>query len=248
MAKAPSFSFYAQDFLMGVMHMDMTDRGRYITLLAYQWDKGNIPKKRVGILLGFEWVSASEQLREKFQEKDDYIFNERLEKEREKRQKFIEKQRANGAKGGRPRKGKTQKKPKRNPTLNSGLTQKKPLEDEIEKENRKNKRGSGGKTKTAKIEYPFSSEKFMQAWEDWLDYKRDELGFKFKTNKSKQAALNKLKRDSENDESTAMIMIERSIANGWKGLFPLSNELKVVKNGRTSVGKEPKKGRSVGSF
>jgi uncharacterized protein YdaU (DUF1376 family) len=122
--KDPAFPLYAQDFLMGTMFMELADVGRYIKLLAFQWDNFNIPKKRLGLLVGLSWENFSPDLREKFSEFEDYILNIRLEEEREKRKQFKDKQAVNGKKGGRPK----------NPSLLSGLTQKNPLEDENEYE------------------------------------------------------------------------------------------------------------------
>lgn len=131
--KDPAFPFYAQDFLTGVMHFNMAERGIYITLLSYQWAHGKIPKKRLGFILGSNWETCWEAVSEKFVEKGDFLTNVRLEEEREKRAQFKEKQRENGKKGGR--------KPKQNPTatqtISQAQSQKKPLdnEDEYEKEN-----------------------------------------------------------------------------------------------------------------
>ncbi len=54
------------------------------------------------------------KLLSKFTKRNCKLFNERLERERTKQIKYYEKQRENGKKGGRPRK---------NPLVNSGLTQ-----------------------------------------------------------------------------------------------------------------------------
>lgn len=132
MSKDPAFPFYAQDFLTGVMHLTMEERGQYITLLAYQWAHYEIPKKRLGLVVGLSWESLSDEIREKFTETDETVYNERLEYEREKRAIFKGKQAENGKKGGRP------KKPKQNPNEtqieSQTISQKKPLESENEKE------------------------------------------------------------------------------------------------------------------
>ena len=73
--------------------------------------------------MGYDWDNLSDELRSKFDDFGEYILNERLENEREKKQKFLKKQFKNGKKGGRPKKnnssktientkGKTQEKPK----------------------------------------------------------------------------------------------------------------------------------------
>lgn len=127
--KAPSFQFYAQDFLTGIMYLTNEEVGIYIKMLAKQWTDKKIPKKRLGLFVGLEWDSFSLELKGKFIDKGEYIINERLEIEREKKEKFFERQSINGKKGGRPKINK--------PKLNPNVTQKKPLEDEDEKENEK---------------------------------------------------------------------------------------------------------------
>lgn len=128
---APAFQFYAQDFLTGVMYLTNEEIGMYIKMLAKQWTDEKIPKKRLGLLVGCEWDSMSDELREKFKDQGDYIVNTRLELERDKKISFVKKQSENGSKGGRPRKD---KKPKLNPNETQQQSQKKPLEDEDEEE------------------------------------------------------------------------------------------------------------------
>jgi len=216
--KAPSFQFYAQDFLTGVVYLTNEEIGIYIKMLCKQWTDGKIPKKRLGLLVGYEWDNLSDELKGKFTENGGFVFNERLEKEREKREIFMEKQRLNGKKGGRPNKGKTQKKPKRNPTVNPKKTQKKPLEDED---------GSiviEDKEVVKEIIYPFESDFFMDQWEHWKTFKKKEFNFKYKSIQSEQASLSELAKLSNNNEQNAIGIIHQSMANGWRGFFELKNK------------------------
>tara|TARA_R110000824_G_scaffold234860_3_gene423541 strand:+ start:1782 stop:2495 length:714 start_codon:yes stop_codon:yes gene_type:complete len=106
MSKAPAFQFYAQDFLSGVMDLTMDERGLYITLLARQWtifDEKGIPKKRLALLVGFEWDNLPEMIKEKFVDNGDYFFNSRLMESFKQLKSYKEKQRLNGQKGGRPK-------------------------------------------------------------------------------------------------------------------------------------------------
>lgn len=126
--KAPAFQFYAQDFLTGVMYLTNEEIGIYIKMLAKQWTDEKIPKKRLGFLVGCEWEKLSIELKNKFEDKGEYIVNKRLEEEREKKMKFLKKQSLNGKKGGRGLKKGNNKNPNE--------SQIKPLEeeDEIEEE------------------------------------------------------------------------------------------------------------------
>src|SRR5690606_22986762 len=131
-----------------------------------------------GLLVGLDWDNMSEELRSKFTDKGDFIMNERLENEREKRQKYIQKQSENGKKGGRPRKNITSKttenieditRIKPNPLENEkpNKSQKKHLEDrrlktEVGKGKGKGKRGAGEKTD---LIIPWDTETFKAQWE-----------------------------------------------------------------------------------
>ena len=124
--KAPSFQFYAQDFLTGVIYLTNEEIGIYIKMLAKQWTDGSIPKKRLGFLVGYEWENFSDELKSKFVDMGETLINKRLEIERDKKIKFLEKQKRNGEKGGRP--------PKSLNPNNPNKSQKKPLEEEYEEE------------------------------------------------------------------------------------------------------------------
>src|SRR5690606_35101371 len=104
MKEAPSFSLYAEDFLTGVMYLTNDEIGMYIKMLCKQWTDKRIPKKRLGLLVGMDWSKMSDELKSKFDDKGEYIVNARLEKERDRKEKFLEKQRQNGKLGGRPKK------------------------------------------------------------------------------------------------------------------------------------------------
>ena len=127
--KDPAIVFYTSDFMVGVSNLTMEERGQYITLLCLQHQLGHLSKKMIHLNV----PNISEDVMKKFiQDEDGNYFNVRLQYEIEKRSKFIEHQRENGKKGGRPKKkenpNKTQKKPNSKP-------KQKPLEDEDDNEN-----------------------------------------------------------------------------------------------------------------
>ena len=71
--------------------------------------------------------------------------------------------------------------------------------------------------------FPFESEDFKTAWNNWLAYKKTEYNFKYKSLQSQQGALKKLSELAKN-ENEAIKIIYESVANGWKGFFKLKNE------------------------
>ena len=203
----PAFQFYPQDFLTGVMYLTMEERGLYITLLSIQWSKNVIPKKRLALILGMEWENVPELIKEKFIDKGDHLINERLFNVSEDRKTYVEKQRLNGQKGGRP---KTQTKAKKR----SSLKMKMKIEDEIE---------------NIDIVYPYLNDEFIQIWNQFKIYKQTEFNFKFKSTQSEQAALSKLPSEMDNVDH-AIQSIKNTMANGWKGIFPDKQNNNGTKN------------------
>lgn len=70
-----------------------------------------------------------------------------------------------------------------------------------------------------KIIFPFDSKEFLSAWNDWKEYKKKEHRFNFKSEISENAALNDLKKISDDNEQRAIELINQAIAKGWKGIF-----------------------------
>jgi uncharacterized protein YdaU (DUF1376 family) len=132
MAKAPYFHFYYEDFLSGVKYFNTEEIGAYILLLIYQWEFNYvvIDEKSIKKITKIS-KKKCEKVLEKFIETSPGKFqNLRLEIEREKYVKFINKQCSNGSKGGRPSKNEnpkeTQKKPNNNPDINPDINPEKP--------------------------------------------------------------------------------------------------------------------------
>jgi len=65
------------------------------------------------------------------------------------------------------------------------------------------------------------SEDFLVDWKIWIDYKKTNFKFTYKTIESEQTAFNHLYKLSNENQSTAREIINISIANGYKGLFEL---------------------------
>lgn len=70
-------------------------------------------------------------------------------------------------------------------------------------------------------EIPFPFEDFGEIWNEWKDYKKAEHRFTFKSPKTELTSLKQLQTLANHDRETARQIIGRSIANGWKGFFPL---------------------------
>lgn len=59
------------------------------------------------------------------------------------------------------------------------------------------------------------------AWDRWKKWKKEMFSFTYKTATSEQTALNDLVALSQGNEDVAVEIINKSIANQWKGLHPL---------------------------
>jgi len=75
------------------------------------------------------------------------------------------------------------------------------------------------------IVYPFSSSQFEDAWLMWKAYKKEQFRFTYKF-MGEQAALKALGEDSGYNEELAVQMINRAMANGYRGIFPIKGIVK----------------------
>lgn len=73
------------------------------------------------------------------------------------------------------------------------------------------------------IHHPFSHS-FDFVWQQWINYKKNELKFVYKTVETEQIALNDLIKLSKSNEKIAIEIVMKSIASGWKGFFPLKTQ------------------------
>ena len=69
-------------------------------------------------------------------------------------------------------------------------------------------------------ERPFKSKEFNEIWDIWIDERKQQKRKKY-TERGEQATLHNLQKISNNDEKTAIKIIQQSITQGWQGLFAL---------------------------
>ena len=90
MAKDPAVLFYTSDFLSGTFTMTDSEKGRYITLLCLQHQKGKLTEKDI------EKIQDMPEVLEKFvQLEDGFYYNLRMKEEAEKRKSYSESRRKN---------------------------------------------------------------------------------------------------------------------------------------------------------
>lgn len=104
-----------------------------------------------------------------------------------------------------------------------------------EKESKEKEIKESKEKKVKEIAFPFDSEVFKKYWSLWIDFKKEQFNFTYKSNISIQAALNELVRLSNGKEDIALKIIEQSIAKGWQGFFQLKNESNATTNNQSRV-------------
>jgi hypothetical protein len=93
--KDPAFLFYSSDFLTGTMLLNMEQRGKYITLLCLQHNKGRLSEKDMLLICG---AYDSDVFAKFTKDEEGYFFNERLSTEVQKRKAYSESRRNNRTK------------------------------------------------------------------------------------------------------------------------------------------------------
>jgi hypothetical protein len=201
--KAPSFPFYYRDWLHGVRHYSNDEKVEYLELLCEQADAdtGSIPEKI------FNQLIKTDTVRENFDHDSHGWFNVRMRDVLLKRDKFKQ-SRLDNLKG--------------NPQVEPHM------DDHVEKEKEKEKgiRKPKAKKEIAKVEtqplvYPWTDEVFLNRWAAWKEYKKAEHKFNYKSPKTEQAGLKELAELSNGNLEVALAMMQKSMANGWKGFFKL---------------------------
>jgi hypothetical protein len=110
MSHDPAFLFYPNDWLGGTMGMTAEEKGAYIDLLVFQFNnKGHFTEGQAKQVLSICFASVWQVVKNKFKtegENSEFLYNERLREEIEKRQAFSESRRINALHEKRPRKKK----------------------------------------------------------------------------------------------------------------------------------------------
>ena len=73
----------------------------------------------------------------------------------------------------------------------------------------------------------FKTEKIKEIWHKWIQYKKEQFNDTYKSERSELTAFNQLRTLSKGSHSTAEKIVNRSIANLWKGLFEWDEKLEL---------------------
>lgn len=252
--KDPAALIYIDKFLIATAEMDADCVGWYTKLLLHQYDKGSLPNdiEKLASLCNVRF-SEFERFKQVFKQVLEQKFKQnesnRLEQDTakdiiRKREKFVKKRSEAGVLGvfikiakEKLKANDTQidflksellkidfekiKKEDREQMLKQMLEQKTKLyinvDIDINKDIDKEKGGKGEKTN-------FISKEFSVQWDLWKIYRKKKDKFSYLNIDSEKRALSELLNLADNDEKTAVKIIQQSIDNGWKGFFELKNK------------------------
>ena len=210
MSKDPAVLFYYQDFLVGTEFLTDDEVGKYIRILCHQADKGKLTKKQVLSICKASVIPNFIQEKLKV-DSDGFFYNQRMLEEKQKRQKFSESRR-NNAKGVK--------------------AYAQHMEDEDEDININKKEDKNvNEIKIVQKEYfvdmlPIdSTQQFIEAWNEWCDFRREIKKKLTKLSAKKQISFLLNQPDP-------IKPINQSIQNGWTGLFEVSakSNLAIIRN------------------
>jgi len=194
--KKESFILY-KDFYQAIKHLDDKTLGQLFRSL-YEYQVYDVePEQKSPVYLPFAF------------------YKNQFHVDQKKYDKVVERNRTNGAKGGRPPKEtqetqRVKEQPKKAGTDTGTGT----VTDTV----------TDTDTDIKEIVLPFSSEKFSTAWRLWKAYKKDVFKFQYKGPISETTALKKLYDLAQGDENSALLILENSVGNGWKGFFKLDKD------------------------
>lgn len=99
-----------------------------------------------------------------------------------------------------------------------------------EKENKKNtKKNPESDISKLDLQTLSSNKNIRDNWYKWLNYKKDQFSFEYKTESSETVAYKDFIKKSSNNPNLAEKVVNQAIAGGWKGLY----ELKQNNNGNS---------------
>jgi hypothetical protein len=104
-----------------------------------------------------------------------------------------------------------------------------PIKDSFKHNNTDNNKTNNTNKNISSLTLPFVSDNFKNAWNDFLEYRKEKK--EPVTYTSAKAIMKKLASKAEH---TAILMLETSIQNGWKGIF----DVKETKLGFESQSKK----------
>lgn len=143
-------------------------------------------------------------------------FRNQFKRDLEAYNEVCEKNKINGSKGGRPKKSEDNPK---NPSAFLETQKTQPNPKNLDSDN-DSKNDSDSKSKKEILDFSFVNEKLIDDFKAFVEYRKS-IKKPIKTQDQLQRIYNQLKKYSKVDAVVAKEIINRSIVNGWQGLFEL---------------------------
>ena len=219
MSKTPFMQFWVADFLGDTLDLDAAEVGAYLLLLMAQWqrDGNSLPNDTVKLQrvarCGRNWPKVWASIGRYFSQDDDGIFNKRLRLEAQNVAAKREVNAHNGSRGGTAKALKTKDaalaNAKNSPQRNASIP-----EPELE---RRKTEEENARAALCSVLRPDTADAFIAH----RKAKRAKL-----TAKAASLVADKLRTCADPDAE-----VERSIMQGWTGIFP-ATQLKAITGGR----------------
>ena len=191
------YNFHIGDYISHTIHLSLEEDLAYRRLLDMYYDTelpipNNIPLVSRKLRISAEVVKTV--LDEFFELTEEGYKNFRADNEISEYQRFIEKQKANGSKGGRP------KKSQRKPTANPTQSQKKPNQEPITNNHKPIKNT---------VAPPIGVTDGV--WQDWIKLRKE------KRAAVTQTAINGIEREAKKAGVSLQTALETCCERGWTG-------------------------------
>jgi uncharacterized protein YdaU (DUF1376 family) len=204
------YPFYHDLFNRSTAGWNAERVGAYILLLNHQWQNNGIPKDEEELLFIAKCsIEILDKVLIKFEiEKSGRLFNKKMETIRKEQIAKYEKRANAGKQGGT---AKYQNLSNAKAMVKQSDSNALPLKNKNKKENIINNNTNRD------LDFQGLSE-YRELWATWIEYKKGTFNFNYKSQKSEQIALNGFIKDTNSNHLYAKDVIEKAMAEQWKGL------------------------------
>jgi predicted phage replisome organizer len=100
---------------------------------------------------------------------------------------------------------------------------------------KQNDNGESESESELKIELNYFDPRLKAAWLIWIEYKKDELKFQYKSLKTEQVAINQFNELCKDDYDKAEKLVHKAMTAKWKGIYEDKSEIKKLVIDSTKV-------------
>ena len=167
------------------------------------------------------------------------FFKTKFESDNIKYEAIVERNKANGRKGGRPSKENADNETVENPINQMGFEEPKKADKDMDKEGIGEDKGHSkkeGKDKSfpkkkakfdAYADLSYVDAEYADVWKEWLKYK-DAINSQYKAQEGAELQYKSLLKYADNNPVLANAIVKKSIERSWQGVFELSDKEKEL--------------------